>query len=377
MSDTVATAQPEQISAPEATPAPAASPSPEISSPSPGVAPQDLPKLTLDQILSKVYDEQNAAPKKEEVAPAEPTDQQPAVAAAEPASSPAIGPPNSWSSEYQAKWNALPPEVQRYVHDRESQIHRQISQQGNELKQLKPVASVLDQFKGQYFPPGREAEFVQQLAMANAALHERPAEVLQALAQHYGIDLAKLGQPQQPNGQAQANTVDDLFKDPRVDQLRAEYDRKFQQQEQYIRQLGGHLSARERAEAEQRHLSATEVISAFSKDKADWADLEDDIIREVKIVKEADPRAPMDKILADAYDRARWANPNIRQRILEQERRAEADKAQKELAKKQAEAKRHAATNVRTGATPQSPTVGAKWNDDAALSAIYDRITSR
>jgi hypothetical protein len=264
--------------------------------------------------------------------------------------------------------------VQKYVHERESQVHRQISQQGNELKQLKPVASVLEQFKGHYFPPGQEAQFVYQLAQANAALETRPADVLKALADHYGIDLAKLGQPQQPNGQASNPTVEDLFKDPRVDQLRAEYDRKFAQQEQYIRQLGGNLSARDRAEAEQRHLSATEVISAFSKDKADWGDLEDDIIREVKIVKETDPRAPMDKILAEAYDRARWANPNVRQRILEQERRTEADKAQKELAKKQADAKRHAATNVRTGAQPQSPTVGAKWNDDAALSAIYDRI---
>lgn len=383
MSDTVVTAQP------EATPAPAANSAPaeQITSTAPaGTPPGELPKLSLDEILSKRYDEMQATPAPEktpaEVAPVK--SDQPAVAASEPAqSSPAIGPPNSWSAEHHETWTKLPPEAQRYIADRESQVHSKISQQGNELRSFEPISQIYEYARHIGVPKGQEAELVRNWAGADAFLRQSPQEAIKWLASNYGVDLAQLtGQPpaSKPNGQAGEPSVDDLFKDPRVDQLNPvvqQLKQQVEEQARYIRSIGGHVSARDRAEAEQRLLSANETIAAFAQGKTDWADLEDDVIREVKIAREVEPNGSMQKWLETAYERARWANPNVRQRILDQERKAEADKAQKEMAARQAEAKKHAAINARTGAPAEASPVGKSWDDETALSEIYDRAISR
>ena len=150
-----------------------------------------------------------------------------------------------------------------------------------------------------------------------------------------------------------------------------------QQLKGVVQQLYGHLNAQQQEQAQRRLNEATKAITKFSADKTDWADLESDITEQTAILKKANPDLPMEDILAKAYDRARWANPNTRQRIQGQERKAEADKAQKELGKKQAEAKKFAATNVRSGAMNPTPTVGKKWDDPDALSAIYDAAQTR
>jgi len=375
MSLEVATAQPEAI-VPEATSAP------ETIAPETQARVDEVKSAAAspDADLEAIWEKHNAppAPPKEETAPVEakPDSDQPAKVEPEPAqSSPAIAAPHSWSAEYQAKWNTLTPEVQQYIAQRESQVHSWVSQAGQELKTFEPIRQALNAFEG-YYPKGQEAQFVASLMQANAALHHNPTDTLRALAEHYRVDLAQLaGQKPQATDQS---SVDDLFRDPRLDKeikpLVQSMAQQLHQSEQRLRQIEGHLTAQQQAEVQKRQSEATDIISSFSKDKPDFAALHDEIVKEVQTMN---PQIPMEKRLSEAYDRARWANPASRQRILDQERKAEAEKAQKELAQKQAEAKKHQSMNVRTGAIAPTPSKGSKWNDETELGALYDRIASR
>jgi hypothetical protein len=223
-------------------------------------------------------------------------------------------------------------------------------------------------------PQGQEHEVIGNWLRAQAFLDRNPVEGLKWLAQTYGVNPAHLVNGQQQPGQQQTgNAVDDLFKDPRVDPLQQE----IHQLKAYISQLGGHVNAREQAEQSQRTDYANELIQNFSNGKADFVELQDEVAREARIIKESNPKLPMDKVLEQAYDRARWANPAHRERILTEQRAAEQAKSQEEAKKKQAEAMRARAMNVRTGASASTPTFDGRWDDKDALGAMYDRIQSR
>lgn len=369
MSDELATAQPE-ASAPEAT----AVASTEAST---SIAPDTQSQVerikteakSHEDALSDIWDKAHA-PKQDDKAPK--VSDPPENTAPEPAqSSPAIDAPNSWSADAKAKWNTLPPDVQTYIAQRESDAHKAITQSGNELKAYQPIRQVAEHYRG-YYAPGQEAQFFGALAQANAALEHDPVGTLRHLIEHYRIDPAQLTGSKPPQAQTTDPILgDDLFRDIRLDK---EVLPLVQAMANELRQVKGQLTARQQAEAEQRKTEASRAISDFSKDKTDFAELHDDIVREVSMM---DPRLPMEKRLADAYDRARWANPANRQRILDEQRKAEAAKAQKELAEKQAAAKKHISANVRTGAAASTIPAGQKWNDESALSALYDRIASR
>jgi hypothetical protein len=372
MIDTAANAQPATPevaggqTAPETTsqtPAPASDAASSTSSPS------------YDDELSRIYDaaqEPKSPPAQE--AQAEPISDQPAKVEPEPGqSSPAIAAPHSWSADAKALWATLPPDAQRVVAQRESEAHRAITQMGNELKAYQPLRDVYSTLNTWGVPQGREAEVINSWARAQQFLDSNPLEGLKWLAQSYKVDLAQLsgqGVQQTP----QSSSVDDLFRDPRLDQQVLPEVRAMKEQ---VARLQGQLTARERAEVQQRESTAQEVINQFANGKEDWADLMDEVTAEVAIIKQREPNASMQDLLQRAYDRARWANPTNRQRILDTERKAAEEKALKDAQKAAAEAKKHAALNVRTGASASTPTFDGKWDDNSKLEALYDRISAR
>lgn len=374
--------------------APAVSSEPAVTSAPAEATPQPVTivepaKESLDDHLSRIYDEHNkppeakpaAAPKAAPPVASEPNSDQPTAGEPEPGqSSPAIAAPQSWSAEAKAEWGKLPPKAQDYIAQRESEVHKAVTQMGSALKAFEPLRPIYEYLGQTGVPQGRESEVITAWARAQHALDTNPVEALKWLAQSYNVDPAQLAgpgkSPEPPAGTPPASVVDDLFKDPRFDQLQPVIQglqKKIDDQDKALRYFYGQQQTREHAETEQRQSYVNTVISDFSKGKPEFAELQDDIIREVKVLRDADPKLPMEKVLEQAYDRARWANPSFRTRILEEQRKTEADKAKQEAAKKQAEAKKHAAMNVRSGAAASTPVFDGKWDDDAKLSAIYDR----
>lgn len=304
---------------------------------------------------------------------------EPAKAEGEPALSPAIAPPNSASAEIKAIWATLPPKAQEFIAQREKDAHAKISEQGNELATYKPLHEVFDYLRQQGVQPGRETEVVRNWAAAQSFLDRDPTAGIKWLAESYGVDLAQLtgAKPQQATQQT-PDGLDALFRDDRLDkevlpivqQLRGE-----------LAQVKGHLTARERAELSQRESTAKEIITKFAADKPYWSDVEQDVTREVAILKQANPRTPMDQLIQEGYERAIWASKTVRERMLADQKAEEAAKAEAarkaaeaEKAKQANKAKTMAAINQRTGTSASTPIANGKWDDDAAMGAIYDRI---
>ena len=377
MSEQVATAEPAAEvaggqNAPEATP-PATTAAPAADAPS---SEQSL-QLTLEEIWEKNH----APPKpKAEEAPAQaaPEGDQPSTAPEPAQSSPAIAAPQSWSPESQAKWSSLPPDLQQLIADRELEATKQISRQGAELKTYQPLREVFDWVRSRGVPQGQEHEIIRGWATAQHMLDDPAtrAEAFQRLAQSYGVDLAQLaGPPKQQSTETSA--VDDLFKDSRVDALNQEIATLKSQ----LQRLGGVVSTREQAEQQRlqqqqaREAEAVaKAIENFSKGKPYFKDIEDDLVHEVNFIKSREPGLSTDKVLEKAYDRALYANAQIRERVLSDQRKAEAEKAAKELAAQQAAAKKHQAMNVRTGIAASTPTFDGRWDDPDKLGAIFDRV---
>ena len=333
--------------------------------------------LSLDEVLSKVYDDAHSPkPKAEEKAPA---DQAP-IAAPEPAQSPAIAAPTSWSAENQQLFAKLPPEAQRYIADREREATQLISRQGGELKTFEPIRPVLQALNQWGVPQGREAEVIQSWARAQAFLDQNPTEGLKWLAQSYGVDLGKLaGQPAQQPAQGQ-QPLDDLFKDPRVEPLEGE----IKALKDYIQRLGGHVQQKDlleqqrmQAEVERQKADLQKQIDEFAADKPLFRKIESEVTHQVALWKSKDPSLSPKELIEKGYDSAVNANPETRALIRAEADRAAAEKAQREAAAKQAQAKRLAGMNVRTGASASTPTFDGKWDDRDGLSALYDKITTR
>ena len=365
----------------------------------------ETPKPSLDEELSALYDKINA-PKEDAKQPAtnkvaaalasqsndEPelpleadkdiTDP-PKTEAKEPekssqGTSMAIPVPQSWSADVKQKWSSLPPDVQTYIAGREKEAHSKITQQGNELRSYQPVREIYDWIRTQGVPTGKEPEVVANWARAQAALDANPVEGLKWLANSYKVDLSKLAGAA-PQGKAESEAIDDLFRDPRYDKIAPEVSELRNQ----ISLLQRQLHAQANADNSVRQRQVETIIETFSADKQDWADLENDIVNEIEVLKSQDPALPYDKLLEKAYDRARWANPDIRARILsedqqrkERETEAARKKEAEEAAKKAAQAKKVASMNMRTGASASTPAFDGKWDDKAKLGALYDRIQS-
>lgn len=260
---------------------------------------------------------------------------QPETKAEEPAK-PAIEPPHSWTAEKKAQWAALPPDVQEYVAQRESEQHRQISQLGSKAKAAEPLLQITEQHRDLFEKHNLTPE-QGYLSLLNAQrkLEANPVSAIAELATMYGVDLTRFAQAVNEGHVRQP--------DPEVIRLRQE-----------LASLRSEQNARKQQESEQRYRSVETEIEAFSQSKPDWSAVENDVLVQVYAIKAANPDMDPKAILEKAYETARYANPTVRARILEDQRRADEEQRRKQAEAKAKEAKKLAPLNVnsKSGANP-------------------------
>lgn len=310
---------------------------------------------TQDAPETAAPEEITGQPQKTDGEPAEGDDQAPQ----------AIEVPNSWSADVAAKWTDLPPDMQEYIAGRESEAHKQITQQGTELKDYQPIREVLDHFKPML--NGREpAAFVGELFQAAQSLETNPVEAIKYLANAYGVDLAQF-MPSQST-----DAVDDDYADPAIKQLQTQ-----------VSQLGDLMTAQTRqnstAVASQHQAQVAEaerVVAEFAEGKDHWENVEADVGRRIDFLRQSRPYATHETLLQSAYDEAIWANPEVRAAILKGQQSAEAETRKEEAEKKQQQAKTMAAINVSSETSSQSPIDDIAWDDEQALDRLYDKVTA-
>lgn len=276
----------------------------------------------------------------------------------EPTKAAPAGPeyPRHWDAAKRAVWDGMTPEARAAIVDREAQFDKILTERGRELKALEPVKTVLDSHREAFNSRGLSFEAgLTELLNAQAVLDRNPAEGLKAIAAAYKVDLRQLV------GEADLLA---MGADPVVDGLKAQVG----QLEQQIRSLTGKLSqGEEQAKTIERRENET-LIEKFAADKPDFESLMPEIMVEWSKLAEQKPGATKQERLSEAYERARWANPESRKRMQSELVAAEvkANEERQRVAAEQARAAR--SINVRSSAkTDESDDL------DAALGRVYDK----
>lgn len=246
-------------------------------------------------------------------AQAAPADQQQPVA---PTTTTDDRPPVGLSAAIKGQWEKLPPEIRSEFIKRESDFHRGIDQyrQGHAMSQawqqaVQPYMATIQSLGA------TPMQAVQYLFNADHQLrYAAPAqkvELFRYLAQTYGVDLGQMqgGEPTQV--------------DPTIAQLQAQ-----------VQQLTQHFQSGQQAQTQQVQ---TEVMSEIDQFKADPKNVYFENVREDMAAMLAQGRA---NSLQDAYDKACWANPEVRSTLLAQQQQQSEAKRIQEAQAKVAHAKR-------------------------------------
>lgn len=281
------------------------------------------------KFLSKNPAPEEAEPAKaaEEVTTDQPQEQKAAEAQVKPAP---IDSPVSWSAEMKAKFGTLPPDVQQYVVQRDKETHEHISRLGETVSRFRPIGELLEQNMETFRSKGLNyRDGLSQLLAAQKALDRDPVSAIAHLANVYGVDLGRLiGQEgRSPQNEALTETVKALTAE--------------------LNALKKSASSREAEEHQQKQSQLEAIITKFSADKPDFADLVDDIYAQIGAIRTANPNLSIEDMLTSAYEKASWANPKTRAARIEKETKAAEQKRIEEAKKASEAAKKAAGVNVK------------------------------
>lgn len=302
------------------------------------------PEVSVDDELSKIWQKHNpardetgkfaprnpAAPEAPAEAPVEEAQPVEAEKPAEPAK-PAVEPPRAWSAEQRAVWAKMPPEAQQLVAARETELHEIKSTVGRLEAEYRPIREMLSHQYVQSASGGDGPGFVRFLLESAHAMDQNPAGMIKRLAESYGVDLGTLYDPLEAPPNAEAARL------ARQNAL-----------------LQGQMEAqqRQRAAEEQaaRGHAVQTAIDQFLSQHPDANEFVADIAAEVRALQIDHPNKPHAELLKEAYERAAWANPQVREKRLAEVRKAE--EAKRIAAAKEAAAKARTAASVNVQGSP-------------------------
>jgi len=359
----------ELTSAPEApeTPTPAESaPAPAAETPSPAEA-KEASEQAYDDDLRAAY--RNATRERDDTGkfastdpkPEQPVEEKPVEANQEEApKASAIPPPQSWNAEAKAQWDKIPPEARNYIAQREGEVHKAISRLGQYARDMEPIGQVINAYADRLQQLNTSPQaYINNLATMDVWLTRDPVGAMKKIAETYKVDLSSIADPFA------------FPADPQQQQTTAQLEAA-NQRIAYLEQLVGdtrqRVVGREAQEHQARQSAYEQQIEEFFSDKADVRELVDDIELHIQRLRRSDPNLTTKQTLEQAYERARWAHPATRQKLMD-EQRVKAETARLEEAKKAATtAKRAAAINV-NGSVAQKGS--PSFDDD--MRAIWRR----
>jgi hypothetical protein len=264
-----------------------------------------------------------------------------------------LAPPEGWSDAGKAKWNRLPREVQQELLTRATpQADPALTEQ---VKRYEPLGQVLTQHR-ETFARGNvdEVTGIRLLLAAQDELDRDAPAALQKIAKMYGVDLSRLG--------TSTETAPAEAADPHLQRVLNE-----------LNEVKGKLSRYEQQQHHDARTQAQQELDSFANemdgDKPKRPHFKE-VREEMARLYQASLQIGKPMTLEQAYDSAVWANPQTRQRILDEKRQQDEERAQKEAEKKAAEAKRHKSLNVR-GAQGTTP---VKRSMEETMGAVWDRM---
>ena len=264
-----------------------------------------------------------------------------------------LQPVSAWKEEARQAWESLAANAEyhdglrklRGQFDSDYQYRTQLEQERAQLSQHAQTAQQFEQLAQQYGDvlQGRNPlEVASQLFWYSQRLAKDPQNTIQQLAKEYGVDLKQVTQDQ-----------------PYVDE--------------YTQQLQGQMSAmqqqfqtwqQQQQEAQNRQVIENAKAFEFETDaegnllRPHVSDVAEDMLRLMQ--------AGYAKDFQDAYDRACWANPSVREKLMKQQESGK-KLQQKEQAQK---AKAAAAAQPKPGKSSVTAPKGVEDLDDALDKAL-------
>ena len=234
---------------------------------------------------------------------------------------PAIKPPESLPPHVKMKWATLSRDVQEAWAQREEEVHKGFTKFDEERvfgKQIKNVVAPYEaMIRAEGGTPDKAiAELLNTAYLLRTASPQQKGQLIWQVARQFGADMsiAQQGAQQVP---------------PFLQQLQQE-----------LQQVKGTLAQREALQKQQEQEGLNSQIQAFS------ADPQHVHFEKVKPVMAALLSAGTAKDLQDAYDKAVYADPEIRSTLLQQQQ-AEAEAKRVADQKAKAEAARKAAGSIK------------------------------
>lgn len=303
---------------------------------------------------------------------AEPVGQKPApteAPAQEPAAEPVVSvkgtpvdltrAPSSWKPAARAEFAKLPEAIRAEIHRRESEsaagVHQLMpdAQLGKSMREVAAPYKALIDAEANGKPELAFAELIKTASILRMGTPQQKRDVVLGVARQYGVDLGLQPQQQPVQGQPPQQT----FQDPRVDQLL----QHLQTQEQ------------QRQQQEQQALENTVTQWMEAKDEAGnpkypyLGDVMNDMAVIVPQIRQSSPSLSHEQVLQSAYERAIWANPDVRPLLLQAQAAPPAREAANQTRVR--EAKRAASVNVPRRASQPAPAKPGRMEETIEATA--------
>lgn len=273
-----------------------------------------------------------------------------AAAAAKPAETPVVGDPRhakaptSWKGPAQAEWDKMSPAARAEVHRREEDFHKGIQLYKGKADTFDILHAEIQPYEAMIRaantnPQAVIRDFFNTAYQLKTGTPESKIDTLLNIADSYGVDLSLLPVVQEKRAAGQPIIA------PEMSKLQQEFN-----------QLKGTL---EQQQAQQKQRLEAEERAAFETVQAELAQFaaKNPHYEAVKLVMASLIESGQAKDPQDAYDKATWAVPEVRAKLVAEQEAA----TRKQAAEKAAAARKASATNVVTRGTPPAaaaPTTG-------------------
>jgi hypothetical protein len=249
-----------------------------------------------------------------------------------------------------AVFAALPPEMQQQV----ARTVASVEEQAARFRGYEGLEQVIGTRRQAWAMQGMsEAQAVNQLLALSDFAGQNPAEFVRWFSGQHGIDLTALNE---------AGGGDDQYIDPAVQELR-----------QQVADLTGHITGQQQQQQAAQHQSLVNLTAQFAAETGTdgqplrpyFAELGGGVLPYIQQVRAENPAASPTEVLAAAYDRACWATPSVRTRML-------AAQEATRLAEQRAAAV--AARNAGSSIHGQAPSAGSTQPKDIGSGSVRDTL---
>lgn len=246
----------------------------------------------------------------------------------------AITPPQHWPKDFKESFEKLPVEAQHLLYDRHKELEGDYTKKTQGIAKYRKRQEALDEIMKPYLADFQRAGMdeigaVRQLFAAHDYLRKHPKEAIQWLAKNYGVDMSEVGM----------DTAEDEYADPQVKAL-----------QQQVAQLQGFLNQQQQTQMQSVQQDTQSMIDKFASAKDADGNLKYPHFEEVRDRMGVLIQGNQAQDLESAYEMAIYADPKLRQSLMDNYAATKTQKEVKTEAVKKA--KKAQRSTVRGNPTP-------------------------